>query len=262
MDIIRKLKIALADSGLHDEEIGFYVNVLKHPKSTVFDVAKRSGIPKDRAYKICDLLSEKGLLISDLKRKHRKLEFAPLKNFIDDLCRKGRKYYRTADSLKQVTPFLSFLNVPHTKGSIENFSIEQFVDHYMDLSYVNWETILAYGNFEMIYDAVGADADKEFVKKRMARGKKAYPLLSSPGPYTWELVNNDKKEMRKSKIIHSDKLSDSMVFLMPDKNLVSFWVKDENGFLKGACIENPLVSKLHEQIYHYFDGVAEAQNAV
>jgi|GEM_PF-1776042 len=262
MNIVAKLKLALSNSGLNDDEIAFYLNVLKHPGSSIYDIAQRADLPKDRAYKICESLEEKRLLSNDpASRKQKRLIANPLDSFAESLYSLGRKFYHTADSLKEVKPFLKYLNLTEKdEAAIETFSAEQMTENWLDLAYMNWETVLAYGNFEMMYENMGADPDQLFMRRRVKRGKKAFPILSHLGPYTREVVlKRDKKELRHSKILKTNSLKDTWITLFPDKDTVSIWLRDQHGIIKGATIKNPLLTKLHEDLFHHFDEIAEEQ---
>lgn len=274
MDIIRKLKLALANSGLQEDEIAFYIAVLKNPGSSIYEIATRSKLPKDRAYKIFHQLLEKKLIKADStntgpqssaqtstsSRKHKNIEATPLDAFTESIYSKGRKFYQTADSLKEVRPFLKYLNLPEEETSIHTFGPENAAENWVDLSYMNWETVLAYGNFEMMYEGFGADPDQDFKNRRVKRGKKAHPILTNPGPYTWEMiVNRDDRELRDTKLLETDKLKDTFVAIFPDKDTISIWLRTPQGQLKGATIKNPLLRKLHENLFEHFDEIADMQ---
>lgn len=260
MDLIRKLKQTLDSSGLTEEEISFYLSVLKKPQSSIFDIAKRSKLPKDQAYKIFDSLEDKKLLTANKEGKYKKIQAAPINSFVENLYKQGRHFYRSADSLKEIKPFLPLLSLPDQKGTFTNFTSGELAEQYMDMSYMPWENILAYGNFEMVIPIMGTDPDQKFVNKRLKRGKRAYPILSNPGDYSWKVVKNDYKEMRNTKIINNPKLNNYFVFIMPDINTTAMWVKDKDDNISGTTIESSIMTNLHENLFHYFDEIAEAQH--
>lgn len=259
MDLIRKLKFALAASGLEEDEINFYINVLKKPGSTIFDIARSSKLPKDRAYKIFHDLTGKKLLSEqkasfeqDSQRKHKHLVANPLESFIEDIYSKGRKFYHTADTLKEIKPFLSFLNLPASDTVIETFNAENLGEHWVDCSYMNWDSVLAYGNFEMMIDNMGRSPDQIFMRRRVQRGKKAYPTFTHVGQYTNEFIlPRDDKELRQSKIRENEHLKNTWVTIFPDQDTISICLLDEKDKFSGAKIKNPIISKLHENIFKF-----------
>lgn len=261
MDVIRKLKETLSRSGLTEEEIAFYISVLKKPDNSIFDTAKRSKIAKDRAYKIFESLKEKKLLAFDSDKKYKKLKINSLNTFIENLYRQGRQNYQNADKLKEVRPLLKFLSLSNEKNSFQTFNQEELAEQYQDLSYMNWDVVLAYGNFEIALPVMGTEPDEQFVKRRLKRGKQAFPILANPGEYSWKVARKDYKELRTTKMIYNEKLNDYFVFILPDNATTAIWVRNKEGRLSGATIENPLLSKLHENIFNYFDEIAEAHSS-
>jgi rRNA pseudouridine-1189 N-methylase Emg1 (Nep1/Mra1 family) len=255
MDIIKKLKLALSNSDLKEDEIAFYISVLKKPGATIFDIAKSAKIPKDRAYKIFSALEEKRLLSSaqtpnSSERKQKKIIANPIENFIETIYAKGRKFYRTADSLKQVKPFLKLLNTPYEDVAIQSFGSEEMAENWVDLSYLNFDTCLAYGSFEMMVENMGVEADQQFMGRRVKRGKKAFPILTEIGKYSREMIiNRDIRELRDTKVLETERLKNIFVTLFPDIDTISIWLKNREGKITGTQIKNPLIARLHEDIF-------------
>lgn len=258
MDITRKLKKSLSLSGLTEEEIAFYISVLKKPNSSIYDIAKRSKLPKDRAYKIFESLEDKNLVKSDTSKRNKKILANSLQSFIEKISSQGRKLHQTADSLKELNPYLGFLGLPDQKVSFQTFSEAELGQQFLDIAYMDWECVLAYGSFDDILPFIGINADKEFVKKRIKKGKKALPVLANPGEYSWnEIINNDTKEIRTSSVIYDEKLRDFFVVLLPEQNKVSLWSKNKDGTASGALIESPILSQIHTNIYHYLRDLSQ-----
>lgn len=260
MDLARKLKLALSNSGLSEEEIAFYLSVLKTPGSTIYDYAKKANLPKDRAYKIYESLENKHLVTpQNNERKHKNIIAAPINNYIEKLYSLGRKFYQTADSLKEVNPYLKYLNVSEESSMIKSLSSETIAEDWVDLSYLNWEEVTGYGNFELMVNAMGnAEPDQAFMKRRVRRGKKAYPILSEVGEYTKKmLLSRDYKELRDTKILEVPELKNSFVAIFPDLDLISMWSKDKEGFVTGAQIKDPTICRLHQSIFTHFSHMAD-----
>ena len=257
MDIIKKLKSALGNSGLQEDEILFYINVLKKPGNSIYDTGKKSNLPKDRAYKVAESLETKGLI----SRNHQGLQANSLDSFTESLYSKGRQFYHTADSLKEVKPFIRYLSLPEDETVIQTFSSDQMGENRVDLSYMIWETVLAYGNFELMVETMGGHPDREFMSRRVKRGKKAFPIFSRIGEYTKDqILARDNQELRQSKVLRTKQLQDTWITLLPDQDTLSVWLKDKKGIIKGATIKNPLICKLHEDLFNHFDEIAETSN--
>lgn len=260
MDIIRKLKFALGNSGLSEEEISFYIHSLKKPNSTIFALAKNCKIPKDKAYKLFESLKNKQLLSADKEHKQKRIHAAPMNNFIEGLYKQGRNYYRQADSLKEIKTFLPFLSLPDQDDTFRSIGQEELAESYVDLSYLNWEEVLAYGNFEISLPIMGTDPDSEFMTRRVKRGKQAFPILANPGEFSMKVAHNDYKEMRHTKLIYDKKLDDYFVFIFPDINTTAIWLRDNEKKVSGAIIESSFLSNLHEKMFAHFSEIAENHN--
>lgn len=258
MDITRKLKDLLDRSGLSEEEIRFYINVLKKPNSTIYNLSKSAKIPKDKAYQICDSLEDRKLVTIDKNNKFKRLKATSLKNFANKLHNQGRSLHRTADSLKEINTFLPYLGATEEDHVFKTFSHEKAAEEFVDMSMLKWNEILAYGDFEAIFNAIGVDSDRQFVKNRLRRGKKCYPILSNPGDYCWkEIIEKDEIEDRQTKVIYDDKLKNCFVAFMPDINMTAIWMMNEDGLVSGAVIENSIITQLHNNIYNHFDSISE-----
>lgn len=252
--------MSLASTGLTEEEIAFYVSVLKKPDSTIFDAAKHAKISKDKAYKIYDTLEAKKLITSESISKQKKLRATNLNSFIEDLYKEGRKYYHTADTFKEVKPFLPFLGLPDQDNTFRSISQAELAESYVDLSYMNWEKVLAYGNFEICLPIMGTDPDHEFMTRRVKRGKNAFPILANPGEFSMQVARNDYKEMRHTKLIYDKKLDDYFVFIFPEVNTTAIWLRDKEKKVTGAVIESPFLVNLHKKLFAHFDEIAENHN--
>lgn len=252
MEITQKLKLLLVNSGLTEEEASFYINALKKPSRTIYDIARRSKIQKDRAYKIYEHLIEKELIETSIEQRNKKIVARSLSRFIGKIQGEGRKLYKTADSLKSISNFLPLLQLPGEELTIETYKEEDFSEKFVDIAYMDCEKVLAYGTFEDFIENITISSDKQFVKIRLKRGHKCFPVLANPGPYTLEIAGNDKKEDRKTKLITTEKLRNTFVIILPESNRLSLWYKDNNGNMDGALITSKFLNKIHQNIYEYF----------
>ena len=257
MDIIRKLKSALAHSGLTEKEIAFYVQVLKSPQCSVFDLAKKTGISKDVAYFIYESLEEKGLVASASEGRSKKVVPKNTDSFIENLYTQGRKFYKAGDSMKEVRSLMPYLSLSDNIGEMTAMQTENVGEEWVDLTYMDWDYVLAYGNYELLVERMGTDPDKEFRNNRLKRGKKAYPLVFNPGTYTRKMITDDAKELRKTKVLDTPELRNSFVAVFPDKNTVAIWSRDENAILTGVKVNNPVMTRMHERMFRHFNHLSK-----
>lgn len=258
MKLLPKLKSLLEKLELSEREITFYIAALKNPRSTVFELAKKCGFPKDRAYQLFESLQEKGLLQAHYQNRRREILPASLKNFSHIIYAKSCKLWKYAETLKKLDPLLPFLNATRASRSIEVFSVNEFPEHWEDVSYWDWEQVFGYGNFEMLIAAEkdSLTADCSFRDRRTKRGKFANPLLL-PGPYTNELIKNDSRELRKTQILNISEFSNDIVFIFPTIDRVSVWSKNDTGEVSGSFIHDPDLTRFHYRMHQYLSKISE-----
>lgn len=258
MELIRKLKSVLEKLNLSEKEIAFYVAVLKAPKSTVYEIAKKTGFQKDGAYQMFEQLKAKGLI--DVQNNGARREILPvsLKKFSQDIYAKSCRLWRYAEALKELDPVLPFLDEARKTRSLEVFNVDQFPEHWEDLSYWNWEEVIAYGNFEMLLqvEKEALPADIKFRDQRTRRGRYANPLLT-PGPYTSELIKNDEREFRETRVLDIPELKDDLIVIFPSIEHVSMWSRSSDGKITGAFIHDAHMTQFHCRMHRYFKGIAQ-----
>lgn len=256
MDINRKLKELLIGSGLADDEVTFYLALLKNPERSVYEVSRQVKIPKDRAYQICENLKEKHLLRQDMGAR-KSFKIAPLTGFIEKLNNQSRKLGRNAEKLNELKYFLPFLSGTEEDFAFDVFGHEEAGERFVDMTYLKWNQVFAYGDFESVLPAVTAEADHNFVRRRLKSGGKAFPVIANPQEYCWEyVIGKDDLEMRKTKVLYSEKLRNHFVIFAPEVNTTTIFTADKFGKVSGAVIKNPVVNQLHQGIYEYLGSVA------
>jgi len=260
MDLIRKLKKLLSGSGLSEEEIQFYITVLKHSNCSIFDISKKAKLSKDKAYLIYESLKDKKL-VDDVKAGAiSKIKALPFDSYIQSLQSKSRSLYRTADNLKELGSILPILDFSDKKGIFKTFQNDEAAEKFIDMSYCKGDEILFYGEYDDILKKFGEECDKEFLKNRLKKGKKCYPVVANPDKYTWDnLVSNDNHELRQTKVLFNDMLKDYFVILVPQSKTMGFWMKSERDQVHGGIIESEMITGFHQQLYNYFDSISKYQ---
>lgn len=254
MDITRKLKDLLSRTGLTEDEIRFYLAALKNPEKSVHFLSKQIKIPKDRAYNIFESLEDKKLI----SRSSGKIKANPIKRYSEKIRGQSRRLHRVADSLLEFNPFLPFYGITNDEEVFNTFQHEQSGEQFLDLSYLKWEQIHAYGDFEALINAITEDVDQHFVRNRMRRGKQCLNIVANPQNYAFnKMIKRDAKENRITKVIFDDAFKDSYVTVIPELNLTTIWQRQENGRFTGAVFNNPSIAKMHEGIYNYLFKVSD-----
>lgn len=257
MNALKKLRATLQRAQLSEAEIGFFEAVVRHPGKTVFELGRRAGFQKDKAYALFESLFEKGLVeISKIGRK-RTVVARPLSIFSEKLMSSSRKLWHVAQSLKELNSALPFLKENAGTSRVESFEVSEFPEHWMDIAYSDFENAYGYGNFDMITNAVGADCDRQFITKRVKRGARAQVALL-PGAYNEEMQRNDGNELRETRTLHVPQLGNMLATIFPEIHTVSLWHRRTGGAIAGILIQNALLTEMHAQLFRYFHSISSA----
>ncbi|MBI4994888.1 hypothetical protein HZC21_04580 [Candidatus Peregrinibacteria bacterium] len=255
MDLLKKLKITLGRAKLTEAEISFYETVLKKAGSTVFEISRRLGISKDRGYSLFESLQEKKLIMTKQYCGRRGVFPISLKNFSEKLYSKSREFWRIGETLESINSALPLMRETGVPTSVEAFTINEFPEHWLDLSCTSFDHVFSYGNFGMITEQTGVDCDKQFINKRVKRGAKADVALF-PNAYTDEMIKKDSTELRKTRVLDIPELENKLVVIFPEFETVSLWQRNREGSVSGLGIKNKLITDFHKEMYDYFKNKA------
>lgn len=256
MELYRTLRDNLRRANLTEEEIVFYEQIIKKPGASAFEISKRAGFPKDRGYALVESLFAKQLVETKTTRRGRGIFPSSLKKFAEGLYSQSRRYHRVGEALENINSALPFLREDGAPSSIQAFTLDEFPEHWADLSYTSFEHVVSYGNFEGLLAQFGIGADKQFIDRRVKRGKTAEVVLT-PTPYADEMVRSDSRHIRNTRILDVPQLQNILAIIFPDLQSVSLWNRNKNGGVSGLFIKHPLLTDFHEELYAYFKKEAE-----
>ncbi|MEK7672904.1 MAG: helix-turn-helix domain-containing protein [Patescibacteria group bacterium] len=257
MALMRKLTDLLEKTGLSESEVRFFVAILKNPHSTIYELAKIAGIQKDKAYKICESLKARKLITFIEDGKLKKPVCLSLNNFIENLNSQGRGFFKTAEKLSEIKSFLPMLKFENEGMDFEFFDHDQAGEKYFDLTYLNWNRIIGYGCLDAVIGAIDEEVDRQFIARRVRKGAEAFAVIANPVKYSFDLLENDYKEMRKSRVIMDKKVSDYFVAVVPEQKTFAIWKKQESGNVNGLIMRNSMLADLHENIFDFMYGQAK-----
>ncbi|MFA5842706.1 MAG: helix-turn-helix domain-containing protein [Candidatus Gracilibacteria bacterium] len=194
MLIYKKLKKLLFDAGLSEAEIFLYLELLKNPAQTIYELTNRTKLPRSTVYYAFSRLE--GLkLVENNKEGIRALS---LKSLVAELATKERKFRKTAHKIKQIAPFL---RAP--RESIQEFETfytpEQIIEAYFFMAEVPYDTNFDFGDFESFINAIGpVDLAFKFREKR-AKHAKHHAICTTFGPKLAQFCNKQDLERYKNR---------------------------------------------------------------
>ncbi|MFC1810559.1 helix-turn-helix domain-containing protein [Patescibacteria group bacterium] len=172
-----KLKGLLFDAGLSEAEVLVYIELLKKPAQTIWELVRRTGLKKSTVYNAFARL--KGLRL--VKKNKEGIRALSLKSLVSELFSKKRNLSKTAYKIKKLAPFL---HAP--RESIEEFETfytpNQIAEIYLFMAETPYDYNFDFGDFENFINAIGP-VDLAF-KFRELRSKHAkhHALCTTYGP--------------------------------------------------------------------------------
>ncbi len=194
MELYSKLRDLLFDAGLSEAEVVVYLDLLKTPAQTVWDLVKRTGFSKSVIYRAFTRLKE----LKMVSKNETGIRALTLKALVADLIKSERRLRNTAYRIKKIAPFL---HAP--QESIEEFETfytpDQIAETYVDISQLNYGVSLDFGDFEN-FVTMSVGAIKPTLQFRHNRLKKAInqAICTSYGPYTSLFCTKEAKEKFKN----------------------------------------------------------------
>lgn len=145
-----KLKNLLLEAGLSEIAVHVYLELLRKPAQTVWELVIRTGLPKTSVYRAVESLRGLRIICEDTNG----IRALSLKNFVEGLFRSGKKIGKLAHKLAQVAPFLRLGE--ETPEELETlFNKEDIRDAYIKMSQLDYGVNLDFGDFENCVMAFG-----------------------------------------------------------------------------------------------------------
>jgi sugar-specific transcriptional regulator TrmB len=233
-----EIKPVLKEFNLSDNEIEVYLACLKIGQSSVIRISELTGIPKSTCYDILNNLISRGLISQVVKDNIKYFEATNPEFLIDDIIEKKKK-------LKEILPKINSLrktvvNKPRAELYIGKEAIKAI---YKEVEKTGKE-FLVLGNFSLFHGFFDWFSDN-FIKKRVAAKIKCR-MIAEDSPITREVIKQDKKEMRISRINN----------MMADQKAECYIFGDKVAFLSfskgepiGTIIENKEIADLQRTIF-------------
>jgi sugar-specific transcriptional regulator TrmB len=249
MKLRESIKRLLNKAGLKEEEIHFYITLLGNQGKSIYEIGKKAGLSKNKSYKVFSNLHDLGIVGYTGSGQFKFAFPSSLEPLTKELDRKRRTLGRTSDKLKKIEKLIPYLDSKESDASIEILEGEDIHQDYFDLLDQEWDTVFAYGDFEMFCEEFGFEQEKRFIDNRVKKGRKGKGIFNSNGMFTKDVTSRDTNELRKSILVENDSLKNTWVYTYDKSNTTSIWTKDDNDNFQGIIIRNKAVSDLHKSIF-------------
>lgn len=188
MAIYGKLRDLLLEAGLNESECHVYIELLKKPCQTVWELVTRTGLSKSVAYRAFTRLHN----LKMVEKSELGIRALTLKSFVSELVRRERRLSKIAYKIKQVAPFL---RAPHE--SIEEFETfytpGQIADAYVAMSELDFGVSLDFGDFEHFVPIIGGIHPVHMFRTNRVKKATAHAVCTTNGPYTAEFCTQEAK---------------------------------------------------------------------
>src|SRR3989338_9063881 len=102
MALYHQLQKLLLDAGLSETQVFVYLELLKKPAATTWDLVTRTGLRKSTVYDAIAMLKD----LKMVEKTENGIRALSLKTLVSSLNSTKRKLDKTAFKLKQISPFL------------------------------------------------------------------------------------------------------------------------------------------------------------
>lgn len=249
MKLKEGIKNLLLKAALSEDEILFYITLLSNQGKSIYEIGRKSGLSKNKAYRTFTNLYERKIIGYTGSGQFKYVFTTSLEPLTKELDRQTRLLGRTSENLKRIERLIPYLNSKNEEASIEILEGDNIKQNYFDILDEDWGTVLACGNFDMFCEELGFENEKKFINNRVKKGKKAKGIFSTIGMYVNDVTSRDQNELRKSVFIQDPKLENTWLYAYDKSNTTSIWSKDENGDFQGVVIKNKAVADLHKTIF-------------
>jgi len=192
----KKLETLLIDAGMTEAEVRIYLELLKKPSQSKWDLVNRTGLDKNQVYRAFDSLST----LNMVKKDETGIEPQPLDSLIKTLELSRKKIKNTIVQLKKFSPFLK---IP--TEAVADFQIldtqEKILDKYIFMSEVEYDTCLDFGDLENFIPTIGGlDPAFKFRDNRYKKSSDNEAICTTTGAYASCIMRKSDMDFYKSRI--------------------------------------------------------------
>lgn len=215
----KKLKLLLSEAGLAEAEIDVYIELLKKPSQTRWELINRTGLNKNQVYRAFDRLVK----FKMIEETNSGIEPLSLDFLLANLESSQIKTYNLVTKLKNFSPFLK---IPIE--AVNDFQLldtkEKILDKYMMMSQIKYDTCLDFGDLESFVQVVdGLDNVFKFRANRFNKSAGNKAICTTVGPYTSCMMRKQDLENFKSNIQFLDlKLNNKWIIFSDNNDYVMF----------------------------------------
>ena len=248
MNIHSKLRDLLLDSGLSEAEAITYIELLKKPVETAWDLVSRTKLTKSTVYRAINRLE----LLKLIERTNEGIKALSLKSLVADLKTTERKLRKTAYKIQQLAPFL---NAPHE--AIEDlqhlYTTDQMIEAYLFMSELDYEKNLEYGDFESFAPVIGGLSILTKFRDNRVKHASHKAICTSFGPYTKYFCTKEaeKKYKNSVKLLNLD-LNNKWILFSDTNDYVLFNDLSDQEYPSSLLIKSKVIADVQRSQFQNY----------
>ncbi len=243
----------LIEAGLGEAEVKVYLELLKSPVQTKWEVVKRTGLGRNKVYRSFEKLRELGMVDAD---NFGGIKAKSLKSLVSSLQSSSRKAGRLAKKIKNLSPYL------HMKEeAVQDFEMiydqDRLLEVYMMMSELEYNTVLDFGDFESFIPMLGGDLSLAFqFRKIRAKHADCKTICTTDGPFSRGMARTSSlKEYRAKMAIHNLDFKDKWIIFSDDDDHVLF--SDASGDEHSVLVRSKAVADVQRFQFKQYSQLLE-----
>lgn len=199
MSFYGKLHGFLLESGLGEAEAFIYIELLKKPVATIWELVQRTGLRKSAVYRAFATLER----LKMVEKNEKGIRALSLKTLVAELNKKERETGRLADNIRRIAPFLK-MPIESIEDIETLYTKESIYAVYMFMSEINYNVNLDFGDFEGFVPVLGGlHMPQKFLCNRLKHATN-HAILTSYGPYTDYFMKREEEIKNKIDVLNED----------------------------------------------------------
>ncbi|NIA01926.1 MAG: hypothetical protein GWP15_00935 [Nitrospirae bacterium] len=246
----KKLEILLIEAGLNEAEVKVYIELLKQPSQSKWELVNRTGLDKNQVYRAFDRLDA----LNIVKRNDNRIEPKSLDSLVDSLEFSQQKTQKLIEGMKKFSPLLK---IP--AEAVADFQVldshDEIMDKFFMMSELNCNTCLEFGDLERFIPLVLKNVEQmfKFRKKRYTVSSKNIALCTSNGPFTSCMMR--KRDMEKYysdvHILDIDFKDKWLIFSDTGDYVMFNYFTDENK-ISSVLVKSKIIADAQRSQFDYF----------
>ena len=251
----KELSKYLLKAGLSFAEAAVYMELLKAPAQTKWEVVKRTGLDRNKVYRSFEKLDE--LKLVDLTNSDG-IKVKSLKSLVNNLKTSSRKAGNLAKKLHNLSPYLGIKD-----DSVQDFEMiydqERLKEVYIMMSELKYDTVLDFGDFESFVPLIG-DELSPAIKFRDIRSKHAdcKTICTTDGPFTRCIGRDSTLEEFRSKMAICDmSFKDKWIIFSDTSDYVLFNDMTDKEDAHSVLVRSKTIADVQRMQFSHFSHMLE-----